>query len=364
MRTVHRLTMTGLLLVLGTALPLAAQDVPEQQDVVAQLRGKGALTDEDMTALRNWVGQRVRMVSTGSRADAGLAAKDLRESYKGTPAYQQAYVTVCTEVIGAAYKQAKRDAAARLIAVLNTLKALPTYPMLIEALGDQRVPVRAAAAVGLRNLRPKLASTGGNAFTETIAALRDAGKREESHAALQLIYSALDYSGSSPDPKASGTALLELLEARGAQYGARNVKAEGADCVGLQLAGRLAGQLDDGERRRLAITAARMLHYGVTRYTGELYKIDDKTSSPVQVALRNRIELFIRAAEELLSKLTEPPRAEDFQTVTAEMQDREQKEKSTYMKIAMNEWATVLRERFQLDLQIDVTPEETAPEEP
>ena len=107
-----------------------------------------------------------------------------------------------------------------------------------------------------------------------------------------------------------------------------------------------------------------MLHYGVTRYTGELHKIDDKTSSPLQIALRNRIELFIRAAEELLSKLTEPPQAEDFQTVTVEMQDREQKEKSTYMKIAMNEWATVLRERFQLDLQIDVTPEESAPEEP
>jgi hypothetical protein len=364
MRTVHRWTLTGMLLVLGTALPLAAQDAPEQQDVIAQLQGKGALTDEDMTALRNWVGQRVQMVSTGSRTDSGLAAKDLRESYKGTPAYQQAYVTVCAEVIGAAYKQAKRDAAARLIAVLNTLNALPTYTVLIEALGDQRVPVRAAAAIGLRNLQPKLAGTGGNAFTETTAALREAGKREESHEVLQLIYRALDYGGSSPDPKASAAALLELLEARGAQYGARNVKAEGADSVGLESARRLAGQLDEGERRRLAITAAKMLHYGVARYTGELYKIDDKTSSPVQVALRDRIELLIRAAEELLSELTQPPQTEGFQTVTAEMQDREQKDKATYMKIAMNAWATVLRERFQLDLQVDVTPEESAPEQP
>lgn len=364
MRTVYRLTLTGMLLVLGTALPLGAQDAPEQQNVVEQLQGKGALTDEDIAALRSWVEERLQMVSAGSRADAALAAKDLRESYKGTPAYQQAYVTSCAEVIGAAYKQAKRDAAARLIAVLNTLNALPTYTMLIEALGDQRVPVRAAAAIGLRNLQSKLAGTGGSAFTESVAALRDAGKREESHVALQLIYGAMDYSGSSPDPKASGTALLELLEARGEQYGARQVKAEGADRVGLQLAGRLSGQLDDGERRRLAITTARMLHYGVTRYTGDLHKIDDKTSSPLRIALRNRIELFIRAAEELLSKLTEPPQAEDFQTVTMEMQDREQTEKTTYMKISMNEWATVLRERFQLDLQIDVTPEESAAEEP
>jgi hypothetical protein len=363
-RTVYRLALAGVVLALGAACPLVAQEAAEPEGVIEQLQGRGVLADEDTAALRAWVEEQVQ-AATGSDPVLGAAAvKALRESYKGTPAFQQAYVTACTQVIGTAYTRAKRDAAARLIAVLGTLDALPTSSVLLEALGDQRVPVRAAAAIGLRILQDKLAGAGGNAFTESLAALRDAGKREESPVVLQLIYRAMDYTGSSPDPKANANALLELLEVRGSQYGGREVKAEAADSVGLKLALRLSGQFDEDGRRRLAVATARMLHYAVQRYAGELYKIDDKESSPVQIALRNRIELFIQLSEELLSKLTEPPAGEDFVPVTVEMQDRVQEEKATYMKIAMNGWATILRERFQLDLSVDVTETEPVDEEP
>jgi hypothetical protein len=364
MRTAHRLTLAGTVLVLGAALPLAAQDAPEPQGVIEQLQGKGVLADEDTAALRSWIEQQVQAVVADDPAGAAAAVQALRKSHTGTPAFQQAYVTACVEVIRPAYKRAKRDAAARLIAVLNTLNEAPTYTLLIEALGDQRVPVRAAAAIGLRSLQTKLVGAGGNAFADTIAALRDAGKREESPVTLQLIYRAMDYA-SSPDPRALANALLELLEARGGQYGARNVKAEGADRVGLQVADRLSGQLDDDGRRRLTIATAKMLDYAVRRYAGDLCKIDDKNSSPLQIALRDRMELFIQASEELLSKLTEPPTGDDFVTVTREMQDRAQEDKATYMRIQMNLWATLLRERFQLDLQVEPTEEtEAAPPEP
>ena len=363
MRMRYRLTLAGMVLVLGTALPLAAQDTPGQQDVIERLQGKNVLSDEDTAALRAWVEQRVQALAAGDPAGSATAVKDLRGSYKGTPSFKEAYLTACAEVIGGAYKQAKRDAAARLIAVLNTLNEVPTYTVLTEALGDQRVPVRAAAAIGLRNLQSKLAAAGGNAFAESIAALRDAGKREESPVALQLIYRAMDYSGlgSSPDPKANAAAVLALLKSRGQQYGTRNVKAVGADRVGLILAGKLSGQLDDDGRRRLAIATAKMLHYAVMRYTSELHKIQDKTSSPLQIALRNRVELFIEAAEELLVSLTQPTAPPG---VTRAMQEQPEGEKTISMKIAMNKWGDLIQERFQIDIHMEVTEDETPEETP
>ncbi|MBU0637263.1 MAG: hypothetical protein KKB50_00205, partial [Planctomycetes bacterium] len=129
----YRLTLAGMVLALGTALPLAAQDAAEPPDVIEQLQGKGVLADEDTAALRTWVEQQVQMAAADDAAGAAAAVKELRKSYKGTPAFQQAYVTACAEVVGTAYKRAKRDAAARLIAVLNTLNELPTYAVLIEA---------------------------------------------------------------------------------------------------------------------------------------------------------------------------------------------------------------------------------------
>jgi hypothetical protein len=98
----------------------------------------------------------------------------------------------------------------------------------------------------------------------------------------------------------------------------------------------------------------------VTRYTNELHKVDDKTSSPVQIALRNRMELFIATAERLLSKLAAPPAGDQFKKVTTEMQERTADEKVTWMKIAMNQWADVLQERLQVDVHLETT--EPAPE--
>lgn len=353
----YRLALAGMVCTLAAALPTMAQDPSGQPDAIEQLQAKNVLTDEDQAALRAWVDERVRLITAGEAGDSAKAAQELRGSRAlGTQSFKDAYAAVTIEVIGEAYKQAKRDSAARLIALLNTLNEVSAHPLLIEALRDKRVPVRTAAVIGLRHLQKNLAKAGGTFFSETITALREAGKRETSPVTLQQIYRAMDYTeaGSNPDPKANAAAVLALLEARGEQYGARKVKAEGADRPGLELAGKLVGQMDEPERQRLIVTSAKMLHYAVTRYTSELHKIRDKTSSPLQIALRNRMELFIATAETLLSNLTPPPEDDDFKTVTAEMQDQETDAKATYMTIAMNTWSDLLQERFQFDVHTDV----------
>ncbi|MFQ5805191.1 MAG: hypothetical protein ACE5I3_01935 [Phycisphaerae bacterium] len=355
MRTLYQLAVLATVFMLCVAPPATAQEPPGQQDAVKSLQNKSVLTDEDRATLRAWVEERVQLIVAGEPRDAATAVKELRRRYAGTDGFKEAYATVSAEMIGSAYKQAQRDSAARLIAVLNTLNHQASYKLLIDALGDRRVPVRTTAAIGLRRLQKELVRAGGNVFAESIAALREAGKRETSPVALQLIYRAMDYTevgANPPDPKANALALLELLEARGEQYGARSVKAEGADRPGLELAGKLSGQMDEQGRQRLIIASAKMLHYGVTQYTSELHKIRDKTSSPVQIALRNRMELFIAATEELLVKLTSP---EEFRTVTAEMQEKPEGPKVTDMKIAMDKWADLLQERYQIDVHMPVT---------
>ncbi len=357
---VYRLASVVMVFTMGAVLPSVAQEAPGQPDPIEQLQGQSVLSDEDQATLRAWIDERVRFLVGDDPIEAVRAAKALRDNYKGADSFKRAYATTCTTVIGGAYKQAKRDSAARLIAVLNTLNEGSSYKLLIEVLGDTRVPVRAAAAIGLRRLQAKLAAAGGEAFSETIAALREAGQRETSPVALQLIYRAMDYTEvrpNRPDPKANALALLGLLEARGEQYGTRNVKAEAADRLGLELAGQLAGQFDEPERRRLTVAGAKMLRYAVTRYASDLHKVDDKTSSPVQIALRDRMELFIATTEDLLSKLTSPP---EPPSLTELMQVRPEGDKVIDMKNKYRMWADLLQERFQIDVHLDLT--EAAPE--
>ena len=353
MRFINRLSLVLIVTASVMTGPLVAQETPPQQNVITLLQGKGVLADEDNTALRAWIQQRVGAVAAENAVGTSTAIKELRESYQGTPAFQDSYATLCTEIIGGAYKQAPRSAATRLIAVLNTLLDARTSSVLIAALADERVPVRAAAAIGLRKLHAKLVAAGGTAYADSIRALRDAGKRESSVVVLKLLYAAMDFSGS-PDAKADTAALLDLLESRSEQYASRTVKGAAGDSPGLVLAEKLSTQLDELGQRRLAIATAKMLHYAVIRYATEFNKTDDKTSSPLQIALRNRFELFIETAETLLAKLTAPPTTKDFCYHHHRNADPPQEERAIQMRIAMAAWATALKERFQLELQVEM----------
>jgi len=362
MHRTSRFLLAMVMLVVGAAGRLVAQQPVGPLDQLAPLQAKNTLSEEEQATLRTWVEQRVLAIAAGDPVGANQPAREIRSNHKGTDGFKQLYAAVCVEAVRAAYHQAARDGAARLIALLNTMNEPATAPLLLEALRDERTPVRTAAAIGLRNLRDKLGRAGGNVLAETLNALQAAGSRETSVVTLEQIYRALDYStaGAGPDPRATAAALLDLLEARAQGYAAGQVKAEGGDRPGLEAIGRLLGQLDEAARRRLAIAVARMLRYSVERYASELYNVREQTSSPVQVALRDRMELLIAEAEQLLAKLTPAPADEGFKTITVRMQESKEADKPTEMKIAMNRWAELLQQRFQIDVRMDATVPTTA----
>jgi hypothetical protein len=362
MMTVHRVLLTTIVASVGV-LPLAAQEQP--QPTLADLQGKNTLSDDERNALGQWMTERITAIGSEEPVPAAEALALLRGEFKGTDAFKEAYAAALIQSVQPAYKNAKLVPAARLITALNITNDPDARGVLLEALKDQRVGVRMAAVVGLRNLRVKLTLEGSPVFTETLNALRDAGKRETSRVTLKAIYQAMNYPAvvpSLPDAKANVAAVLDLLEARAQQYAAREAPAEGAEATGLKLGGMLRPSMDDAERKRLTIAAAKMLKYAVTRYTGgdrPLFKVQ-KDASPQVKELRNQIELLIGEAEKLLLELVAPkeppaPAIADAMKKAADPID---------MKIAMNKWGDILKEAVNLDFYMDEAEQPTPPEEP
>jgi hypothetical protein len=363
MATIHRILLATTVASVAV-LPLAAQDQP--QPTLATLQGKNTLSDEERNALAQWMNERIAAVGAEEAAPANEALALLRGEFKGTDAFKEAYAAALVASVRPAYKNAKLVPAARLITALNTLNDPDARGVLLEALQDQRAGVRMAAAVGLRNLRVRLALEGAGVFTETLTALRDAGKRETSSVTLKTIYQAMDYPAvvpSLPDRKANVAAVLDLLEARAEQYAAHNVHAVGAETVGLKLASALRSAMDDGERKRLTIAVAKMLKYGVTRYTrGDsenrpLIKVE-KGASKQTIELRNQTELLIEEAEKLLSELTSSKLKEN-KTIAYGMKT---KGEAIDMIIAMNDWADILKRDVNLEFYMDEAQEPAPPD--
>lgn len=339
-----RAAVAGIVLA-GTTLPVLAQ---EPANPLAALQAKEALTGEDTAAVRAWIGERVTGVVGQDPAVAQQAFNQLRSEFKGTNAFKEAYVRTCVETLGSAYKKADLVPAARLITVLNLLDDLRTLDVLLESLRDDRAAVRAAAAVALRNLRPKIAANA-DALGRTIDALRAAGRKEPGREVLQLIYRALDYTNTQPTPnlKTAAGALLDILDERVRQFDTAKVRAEGADAVGLAVAGALRAAMEQADQKRYTIILAKALHYAVTRYTqgdSPLGKVSDKTGGPDEIALRDATELLIKDAEQQLTEILKPDTPPN---VTQKMQAANH----TEMVNEMNNWAKIFSTELNLDLQ-------------
>jgi len=365
MMSVYRVLLATIVASVGV-LPLAAQEQP--QPTLTNLQGKNTLDGADGNALGQWMNERITAIGAEEPARAAEALALLRTEFKGTDAFKEAYAAALIESVRPAYKNAKLVPAARLITALNTLNDPDARGVLLEALKDQRVGVRMAAVVGLRNLRVKLALEGAPVFTEVLNALRDAGKRETSSVTLKTIYQAMDYPAvvpSLPDAKANVATVLDLLEARAQQYAARKVRAEGAEAVGLELGGTLRSAMDDGERKRLTIAVAKMLKYAVTRYArGDsdnrpLIKVE-KGASKQAIELRNQTELLIEEAEKLLSELASS-KLEADKTIAYGMKT---KDEAIDMIVAMNKWADILKRDVNLEFYMDEAEEPAPTEEP
>lgn len=330
---------------IALALATYAQDPPTTQpgNELRAVQEKPALTDDDRQIIRRVIDRRVADIVAGT---PGPALSQLREDAKGSNAYREAYAAALIDGVGQTYKTAKLVPGTQLIALLGSLNEAVTQRVLIEALSDKRPAVRTAAAIGLRNLHAKLAQLGGAYFTDTLSALKEAGKAESSTVALKAIYQALNFAeggATSPDVKANAAALLEVLEDRATrQYAAGAVRAEGADTVGIQALSTLKAGLTDAERDRGTIAVGKIISRAVTIYANELAGSKGALTGAA-TERRNGYEQLIEECERVLIDQLKP---KTVPTLTKTMQSSEGSNKSTDMKNQMKEWAKILEEKF------------------
>lgn len=345
------------LLVTWAAAPLWAQ---QPEDALTPLRGRTELNDEDRRQIRAFVDERIAAVLGEDGLAAREATEALRDAFTGTDAFKRAYAAVCVGAISVEFrtpefKQAKVVPATRLITVLNTLKVVESQAVLLEALTDQRVAVRAAAALGLHGLRAQLARAGGGAYTSVLGALKEAGKREKSRDTLRAIYTAMNYAElpDLPDAKANIAAVLELLEQRAQQCAARKVTALGADDAGLTTAATLVNAMNEDERKRLTTITATMVKYAIEEYfSGErdLSKVRDSGGSKQLIEDRNGVERLIVVGEKLLRELLSPAQP-------PVVLDGLRKLDKSAVILQWQEWGKLLQTAVGQDFAVTVAPE-------
>ncbi|MCA9244271.1 MAG: hypothetical protein KDA32_09970 [Phycisphaerales bacterium] len=300
----------------GGLLVAWATSFAAAQDPIAGLKNKGALDDNDRATLRQWIERQVTLVLADEPQSASTAVLTLRTEFDGSTGYKEAFATEAARLVNDRLATAKDRPAAQLITFLSTLNAIETHTTLVAAMRDSRAAVRAAAAVGLRTLRAKIAAAPGDAVGQTLRALRDAGKSETSPATLKLIYLALNYAGVNADQKGPAVALVELLEQRAREYTASgSPRCQNADAEGLKIATMARGQLDDDQKKRLARAAASMLKHSVETYSAEkLNEMRDKTATVAAIDRRNDIELLIETAETTLREVLDVKEGPDITT--------------------------------------------------
>lgn len=330
-------------LVAGAALALAAQQPPqpppESDDGLDALRSKDPLGDEERTALRSWIAERIAAITGDDAAGAQQAISQLRHAAHGGRGFVDAYAAVAIENLSSAYKKADLVAAARLLVVMGQLNDPRALDTLLEAVKDERTAIRAAAAVGVRMLHPKLGSDA-DAVRRMLVTLREAGEQETSPRTLDLIYRAMNLADAPgvPDRRAGSTAVVGLLDERLKQISGGRMRAEGGDLAALQALEPQRDSLDEDTRRQYINALGRLLHYCVSRYiTNEpLSRIRDRSSSPELVELRNNVEVTIREAEKQLGALIGAPEG-------ANIAQNMGKAKTPEMAIAMNKWSEKLK---------------------
>lgn len=320
---------------LAVPLPLLGQDAAPKSGL-EDLQAKGALSDEEQTRLTEWMTAHIRDIATGSAA-AKQAAAELRKTYTGDNGFRQAYARAANELIRQSYGRAKLAPATQLIALLGSFNDMVAHPTLLEALKDERVGVRTAAAVGLVHMRGAIVQAGSNSVSATLTALVAAGKQETSAVALESMYRAMDYQSSTPagDPQAVTRALLELLDGRAKAYAEGKPPAWGAETAAISLADRLRGSLNDADKKRLTDDLGKILIAAGTRYTEQLITVKDDSASRVDIELRDTTEQLVMASEGLLAKLL---------TWSADktVVDHMRKLEKTDMKLKLKEWAKLL----------------------
>ncbi len=337
-------------LLTGHAVALAQDLGAPPPDPFQAQRAKEVLDENDRNAIRQWIDQRVAAISGEDAAAADQAVRDLSSNAaSGSVAFKQAYVLAARQAVSRAYKQAKLVPAVRMLAALNKINDPELAPVFVEALSDERPPIRCEAAVALRNLRSKLTAVGGGMVGTALSALRDAAMKESSRPTLVSMYQAMNFGElpNPPDPQGALDALLSVLSSRAEQYASGNVRAYGADTAGLRAVGALRTRLGASQRDQFAGILGKMMRHAVRLYTAAPKNDETGVQLPPGTP-RDETELLIREAEEQLAALLSPP-ADQRPRVTNEMEQLNQ----VRMKTQFNEWGKLLEsatgQKFSLD---------------
>ncbi len=337
-----------LLVLVGSALRLLAQ-VPAGD--LGPVRTRSPLTEEDRTAVRAFIDQRVAQVVGQDPAATQAAAQALRTNYAGSDDFKKTYAAMCIEAFNAAMNQAEVAPAARLLTILNTFSVAEAQPLFSDALQDARAGVRAAAAAGLRTLRPTTAQAGAQPYASALNALKEAAKKEKSRDALRTMYAAMDYSDvpRAPDLKTDVSAVLEVLEERAKPYAARqDVPGLGADDAGLAVGEKLLKTMSPEERKRLTVVVGTMVRYAVEQFTADPQRfttLHDATGSRLVIEQRNSLERLVLVGEKLLATLLTPKTAPG-------VMDAMRKLDTKAMRLQWKDWATLLQATVNQDFTL------------
>ena len=352
---ITRPLVTLLIVLSGTTCAAWAQ----ADETLAALQARSEISAEDRQTIQTYVSRHVADLIGQDQTQARTATRLLRDAHQGSDAFKQAYAVVCNEVFATGFKKAELRPAVRMLTVLGSFQTLDAHTVFVQALRDDRVGVRAAAALGLRSLRPQIAAAGGTVYTSVLTALSEAGGKEKSRDTLRAIYAALDYAAltNPPDLTPAARTLLNLLEQRSRAYAAREtLLAAGADDAGLEAAARMLPALDDAGRRRLTVITATMLRYALEEYTSPEKNLMEvrAATSPGMAAYRDGMERLVLVGEGLLRSLLAPPESPD---VLGSMR----KLNKAALKLQWKEWVALIQRATDQDFTLA---EQSEPEQP
>ena len=345
--TIPRLTIALLLTasLAGSAWAQAAENP------LAALQAQAEIDQAGEDQIGEFVTQKLAAI-TGTDAAAGRAATTaVIAAHSGTGAFKRAFTNACLSGIGSSFREEELLPATRLMAVLIILEAPAAEPRFVEALSDPRAAVRAAGAVGLRRIQDKLAASGEANVQRVLAALAEAGAKENTPGALATIYAAMDYTGVSgfAGDKISGTALISLLARRAQLYSQPDVPGFGADDDGLRSALKVTAAVEAPARKQLATAAATMIKYALPKYiAADTWPAghDERTLGKTVTDRRDALERLIVLGERVLAATVAVPASKPELGTAMQNLDKDA------LLAGWREWGDVLKESVGQDFAV------------
>ena len=264
-------------------------------DTLGSLRSKTDLTPDEITLLDDFLNKQLSRVA--SEPNDARARKRFRDQIIGayshfgnSDAFKRRFVERCSARFGAQIRSGQGQQVLTLLYTLSALSDPETLPAVKEAANSGDAGARLLAVRAISSMADKIAADPAR-HTEVIQWLEQVGRREQNGSVLSVVFAALNFSAKRDE---QAVALVNILEARLANYRDNAVVTVQADPDGLMRASALADALSDDDRGRLVGVLAKYLAY----YTHRYMYVDLATAS------RTDLHRLIFLNERLITTLT------------------------------------------------------------